>query len=150
MNTATTDTVSLSIENLSVRLSGRDIVSGVSLIARSGKTTGIIGPNGSGKSTLLRTVYRYLAAAHGRIIVGERDLLTLPATEPHGWSPRCCRSVMAPSASRPARSWPSGAFPTRAASGAHPRMVGRHRRILASSLLAYQRMQLGTSRAAVG
>ncbi|MFF2113631.1 helix-turn-helix domain-containing protein [Rhodococcus koreensis] len=28
------------------------------------------------------------------------------------------------------------------------RMVGRHRRILASSLLAYQRTQLGTSRAA--
>lgn len=81
MTTDTTDTTSLSIEDVSVRLSGTDIVSDVSLIARSGEITGIVGPNGSGKSTLLRTVYRHLEPVHGRIIAGERDLLSLSATE---------------------------------------------------------------------
>lgn len=77
----TTDTTSLRIENLSVRLSGTDIVSNVSLIAPSGKITGIVGPNGSGKSTLLRTVYRHLEPVHGRIVVDDRDLLTMSAIE---------------------------------------------------------------------
>ena len=38
--TDTPDTTSLSIENVSVRLSGTDIVSDVSLIAQSGEITG--------------------------------------------------------------------------------------------------------------
>ncbi|WP_200933511.1 MULTISPECIES: ABC transporter ATP-binding protein [unclassified Rhodococcus (in: high G+C Gram-positive bacteria)] len=66
--------VPLSIEKLSVRLSGNDIVSDVSVLARAGCITGIIGPNGSGKSTLLRTVYRHVSPTHGRIVVGDRDL----------------------------------------------------------------------------
>ncbi|MDI9929709.1 ABC transporter ATP-binding protein [Rhodococcus sp. IEGM 1354] len=74
MNAAGTDAGTLSVDQLTVRLSGRDIVSGVSLTAAAGQITGVIGPNGSGKSTLLRAVYRHLKPAAGRIVVGDFDL----------------------------------------------------------------------------
>ncbi|WXZ51159.1 ABC transporter ATP-binding protein [Clavibacter tessellarius] len=34
----------------------------------------MVGPNGSGKSTLLKALYRALPVAHGRVLVGDRDL----------------------------------------------------------------------------
>lgn len=46
----------LKVENVSVTLSGRQLLSGVSLTARAGHVTAIIGPNGSGKTTLLRAL----------------------------------------------------------------------------------------------
>ncbi len=46
----------LKIENLSVTLSGRAILSGLSLAASAATLTAIVGPSGSGKSTLLRAM----------------------------------------------------------------------------------------------
>lgn len=43
-------------ENLSVRLSGIDILSRLSFRVECGRLTGLLGPNGSGKTTLLRSV----------------------------------------------------------------------------------------------
>ncbi|MFF5208361.1 ABC transporter ATP-binding protein [Streptosporangium sp. NPDC000396] len=64
----------IAIDDLSVELSGREVVSGVNLLVEAGEIAGVVGPNGSGKSTMLRTVYRHLRPAAGRILLDGQDL----------------------------------------------------------------------------
>jgi iron complex transport system ATP-binding protein len=47
----------LSVENLSVRLQGRDILREVSLSVGAGECIGLLGPNGAGKTTLMRAAF---------------------------------------------------------------------------------------------
>jgi len=55
-------------------------VQGISFVARSGESIGIIGANGSGKSTLLRAVAGVLPPTHGRVYIsGEPALLGVNA-----------------------------------------------------------------------
>ncbi|GAB6903023.1 ABC transporter ATP-binding protein [Kineosporia succinea] len=58
-----------------------EVVSDVSLTARSGRVLGLIGPNGSGKTTLLRLLYGSLRPASGSVVVDERPLPRLGARE---------------------------------------------------------------------
>jgi iron complex transport system ATP-binding protein len=67
-------------ENLSVDLSGRRVLSGVSLKLEPGTITGVLGPNGAGKSTLMRALAGQLAFG-GRIAVDGRDLADLSFAE---------------------------------------------------------------------
>ncbi|MGW0250582.1 ABC transporter ATP-binding protein [Nocardia goodfellowii] len=67
----------LHVENLTVRIDGREIVRDLDLAAASGEIVGLIGPNGSGKSTVLRCVYRALKPSGGAIWVGNDELSTL-------------------------------------------------------------------------
>jgi iron complex transport system ATP-binding protein len=46
----------LEVQDLSVTLSGRPLLRGVSFVARPGTVTAVIGPNGAGKTTLLRAL----------------------------------------------------------------------------------------------
>ncbi len=73
--------MSLRIEQLSVHIAGRRIVTDISLAAADGQFTGLLGPNGSGKSTILKTVYRVHKPAAGRILLDGADLLALPARD---------------------------------------------------------------------
>ncbi len=73
----------LEIENLHARVSGRDILKGLSLAIGAGEVHAIMGPNGSGKSTLAHV----LAGREGyEVTAGTasfegRNLLDLPAHE---------------------------------------------------------------------
>jgi Fe-S cluster assembly ATP-binding protein len=73
----------LKIENLHVRVAGRDILKGLSLDVNAGEVHAIMGPNGAGKSTLGNV----LAGRDGyEIVEGSvsyegRDLLTLEPEE---------------------------------------------------------------------
>jgi iron complex transport system ATP-binding protein len=69
----------IEVEELRVRLGGRSVVSGATLLVSPGEVAGLVGPNGSGKSSLLRTVYRHLRPADGRVDVGEASVWALPA-----------------------------------------------------------------------
>ncbi|WP_334174272.1 ABC transporter ATP-binding protein [Pseudoxanthobacter sp.] len=53
--------------NISVRLGGAPVLSGVSLALEPGAFVGLIGPNGAGKSTLLRTLAGLEAPVQGSI-----------------------------------------------------------------------------------
>ncbi|MGC0317155.1 ABC transporter ATP-binding protein [Kitasatospora acidiphila] len=71
----------ISVEDLTVTLSGRDVLSGVQLLAADGEIAGLVGPNGSGKSTLLRTVYRHLRPSAGRVLLADRDVRSMTPVE---------------------------------------------------------------------
>lgn len=62
----------LSVENVSVRLSGRQILRDISFGLGAGEVTGLIGSNGAGKTTLLRVILGLLAPATGQVLVGGR------------------------------------------------------------------------------
>jgi len=68
------------LDQVSISLSGREVVSGLSFEARPGALTAIIGPNGSGKTTTLRAVSGEREYT-GRIEISGRDLRSMTAAE---------------------------------------------------------------------
>lgn len=68
------DSVSLTVDGVSVNLGGRKILRDVSLVAYPGQVAGLIGPNGAGKTTLMRTILGLIRPAHGQILVGDKPV----------------------------------------------------------------------------
>ena len=66
--------------NLSVRLSGKQVLHGVELEALAGKLTAIVGPNGSGKTTTLRAIAGE-ARYDGSVSINGHDIATLQPWE---------------------------------------------------------------------
>ncbi|MEW9614363.1 heme ABC transporter ATP-binding protein [Shinella sp. S4-D37] len=66
----------ITARNLTVALSGKTIVHGVSLEARAGQLTAIVGPNGSGKTTMMKAVAGELPSK-GEITINGHALGTL-------------------------------------------------------------------------
>jgi branched-chain amino acid transport system ATP-binding protein len=56
---------------------GHPVLCGVSLTAEPGRLTVVLGPNGAGKSTVLKVVSGFVAAASGKILLGETDITQL-------------------------------------------------------------------------
>jgi len=63
--------MSLSAQDVSVRLGERDVVHAVSLTLKPGQVTGLLGPNGAGKSTLMRALAGQLAHSGSIMLDGE-------------------------------------------------------------------------------
>ncbi len=61
------DGAALSVEDLSVSLSGREVLRQVSFSVAAGEVTGLIGMNGAGKTTLLRAVLGLQPVSSGRV-----------------------------------------------------------------------------------
>jgi zinc/manganese transport system ATP-binding protein len=59
----------LRLDGITVRLSGREVLSDVSFAIRPGEFTGLIGPNGAGKTTILRVILGLLPPSAGTITV---------------------------------------------------------------------------------
>jgi zinc/manganese transport system ATP-binding protein len=57
----------LRVEQVSVSLSGRQILDEVSFTIKAGEFTGLIGPNGAGKTTLLRVILGLQRPESGRV-----------------------------------------------------------------------------------
>ena len=62
----------LSVQGVSVRLSGRDVLRKVSFGICAGEFTGLIGSNGAGKTTLFRVILGLQASAAGKVLVAGR------------------------------------------------------------------------------
>jgi Fe-S cluster assembly ATP-binding protein len=73
----------LKIDNLHVRVAGKDILKGLSLEAKAGEVHAIMGPNGAGKSTLGNVLAgrEGYEVVQGAITFDGRDLLALEPEE---------------------------------------------------------------------
>jgi branched-chain amino acid transport system ATP-binding protein len=54
------------------------VLRGVNLRAEPGRITAVLGPNGAGKSTLLKVAAGFLQPASGSVLLGEREIGSLP------------------------------------------------------------------------
>jgi zinc/manganese transport system ATP-binding protein len=59
----------LRLEDVSVRLGGREVLTDVSLRIGPGEFTGLIGPNGAGKTTLLRVILGLQLVTTGEVLL---------------------------------------------------------------------------------
>jgi len=59
----------LSVEDVSVRLAGREVLKEVSFSICAGEFTGLIGSNGAGKTTLFRVILGLQASTAGKVLV---------------------------------------------------------------------------------
>ncbi|UZF43011.1 ABC transporter ATP-binding protein [Rhodococcus rhodochrous] len=75
----TTQSASLTTEQLSLGYGSSLIVDQVSTSLPAGRITAIVGPNGCGKSTLLRGLARLLPPQHGRVLLNGTELTEMPA-----------------------------------------------------------------------
>ncbi len=66
--------MSLTAENISLRLAGFDVLRGVSLKASAGDVTVIVGPNGAGKSSLLKVLMGDISSSSGHVELNQRPL----------------------------------------------------------------------------
>jgi len=62
----------LSVQGVSVRLSGRDVLLEVGFGIRPGQFTGLIGSNGAGKTTLFRVILGLQTPSAGRVLIDGR------------------------------------------------------------------------------
>lgn len=69
-------------ENVTKRF-GRDVVAvdNINLNVEAGKLVTLLGPSGCGKTTTLRMIAGLEMASEGKILIGDRDVTTLPATD---------------------------------------------------------------------
>jgi lipopolysaccharide export system ATP-binding protein len=65
-------------EALRVAVSGKELLTGVEVAARSGEVLGVLGPNGAGKTTLLRVLAGEVTPASGRVWLMGGDVTDLP------------------------------------------------------------------------
>ncbi len=77
----------VSIENLHVKVGGKEILKGLSLAIKPGEVHAIMGPNGTGKSTLANVLAgrEGYEVTEGRVLYKGRDLLSL-APEERAWA----------------------------------------------------------------
>ena len=73
--------MTLVAETVTVNLSGRRVLDGVSMTAQAGTMTLVIGPNGAGKSTLLRTLAGLIAPTRGRVGLSGEDVGRMQARD---------------------------------------------------------------------
>ncbi|MBA3060078.1 MAG: ATP-binding cassette domain-containing protein, partial [Nitrospirae bacterium] len=59
----------IEIKNLSVVLSGKEILKDINLSLEEGKFLGIVGPNGSGKTTFLKSILGIIKYSTGEVRV---------------------------------------------------------------------------------
>ena len=71
----------LVVDDVSVVLGGREVLSRVSLTTERGELVGLIGPNGAGKTTLLRAIRGGVTATTGAVTVTGGSVSSLSARE---------------------------------------------------------------------
>ncbi|WII73663.1 ABC transporter transmembrane domain-containing protein [Bdellovibrio sp. 22V] len=70
----------ISVENLKVRYAEHlpMVLKGITFKVAAGSRVGIIGRTGSGKSTFFQSLFRFIEAEEGRIVIDGHDIATVP------------------------------------------------------------------------
>lgn len=71
----------LDLQDISIQMRGKSILSQINLAVPEGSTLGLIGPNGAGKTTLLRAVSGTIPLSGGSVCFRGRDLAGLSILE---------------------------------------------------------------------
>ncbi|MCK4980795.1 MAG: ABC transporter ATP-binding protein [Candidatus Delongbacteria bacterium] len=71
----------ISIENIGVNLSNKNIISGITFNINEGEYFSIIGPNGAGKSTLLKAMCNIIDHSSGDIIISGTNIRSIKQKE---------------------------------------------------------------------
>ncbi|ABU60451.1 ABC transporter ATP-binding protein [Roseiflexus castenholzii] len=81
------DTLQLTVDDLSIEYGARRVLAGVSFELRTGETLVVAGANGSGKSSLLRVICGLQRPARGTVTIRMDDAVFRPAEALHllGW-----------------------------------------------------------------
>lgn len=66
--------MSIATEHVSVEISGKTILSDVSLTVQLGELLAVVGPNGAGKSTLLKVLCGELEPSRGAVLIEDKPL----------------------------------------------------------------------------
>ena len=64
----------IAVDNLSLRVSGFDLLRDLSFVANAGEVTVVVGPNGAGKSSLLKVLIGDLVQTSGEVRLNHREL----------------------------------------------------------------------------
>lgn len=70
--------VELTIEGVSAAYDDNVVLDGINLDIKPGELFALLGPSGCGKTTLLRLIAGFSHATQGRVVVGGKDLSSLP------------------------------------------------------------------------
>jgi branched-chain amino acid transport system ATP-binding protein len=70
----------LRIESISKSFGGLKVIDEVSFSVPTGSRTALIGPNGAGKTTVFNLISGVYVPDSGRILLGDQDLATVPAS----------------------------------------------------------------------
>jgi thiamine transport system ATP-binding protein len=68
----------LEARNITVSYGDRVILHDVSVHVASAEIVAVLGPSGSGKSTLLRVIAGLVRPEHGKVMINDRDVSTVP------------------------------------------------------------------------
>ncbi|MGB9561680.1 MAG: metal ABC transporter ATP-binding protein [bacterium] len=77
----------LEIRNLTVKISGENIIENITLTLSEGEFLAIVGPNGGGKTTLLKSIIGLIKPSSGSIIINEK-IRQKPRWELFGYLPQ--------------------------------------------------------------
>ncbi len=69
----------LALDDIKVKLSGLQILDGVSIEVPQGKVTGLIGPNGAGKTTVFNVISGFVKSDSGSVVYRGRALKHIKA-----------------------------------------------------------------------
>jgi ABC-type Mn2+/Zn2+ transport system ATPase subunit len=67
---------SISVEDLSVHLNNKRVLSNIYLNLSGGKVIGVVGPNGAGKSTLFKAILGLTEPTSGKILFNDKEIET--------------------------------------------------------------------------
>lgn len=73
--------MNITLDNITVKTGRKKLISSVSALFPSGRTTVIIGENGSGKSTLLKAAAALTPATEGKVLYGTTDANSIKTGE---------------------------------------------------------------------
>src|SRR5690348_9874012 len=74
MNTSSTQTPAIAVENIIKRYGDFEAVGGITFDVADGEIFGLLGPNGAGKSTLIRMMTTLIPVTAGKAIIAGYDV----------------------------------------------------------------------------